>query len=136
MKKLNLTLIALTVVLLSACASQSTKTNDSSSETTKEKASPAEKAKSNNAEGTVIGTPARGSKFAKLKLGMPMLKAVELIGAPTDQSRHPTGKAAIPFYFGPDRWVIECFYKGEGRLTFNQGEDQVLTLIEVNTAQQ
>lgn len=136
MKKLNLTLIVLTAALLSACASHSAKTNDASSGASTQKAAPAEKAAAPAAEGNIIGKPAHGSKFAKLKIGMPMAKVVELIGAPTAQSTHPTGKSAIPFYFGPDRWVFEYFYKGEGRLVLNQGGDQQLTQIEVNTAQQ
>ena len=122
-----LALIVVTTSMLGACASNKTKTEDTSGS-----AKPAATAP----EGQIIGKPAPGSKFAKLKLGMPLSQVVALIGPPTDQSTHPTGKAAIPFYFGPDRWVIEYFYKGEGRLTLNSGEAQLLTLIEVNKAQQ
>ncbi len=80
----------------------------------------------------MIGTPARGSKFAKLKLGMTMNEVFSKIGRPNAQWHRPTGKAHIPFYFGDDRWVFECSYKKEGRLTFNSGGDQILTTIEVN----
>lgn len=120
-----LALIVLATATLGACASNKTKTDDTSSS-----AKPAAAV-----EGEIIGKPAPGSKFAKLKIGMPLNKVVSLIGPPTDQSTHPTGKSAIPFYFGPDRWVIEYFYKGEGRLTLNSGEEQLLTRIEVNKAQ-
>lgn len=122
----NLALIVLTTTLLGACASHSAKTNNTATDT---KAAPA------SVEGVIIGKPAPGSKFAKLKLGMTLNQVLGLIGPPTNQSTHPTGKSAIPFYFGPDRWVMEYFYKGEGRLTLNSGGDQLLTGIEVNKAQ-
>jgi len=123
MKFGHLALIVLTVASLGACASNKDKSSDANAK------------KSAVVEGEIIGKPAPGSKFAKLKLGMPLKQAVALIGPPTDQSTHPTGKVSIPFYFGPDRWVIEYFYKHEGRLTFNAGEEQLLTRIEVNKAQ-
>lgn len=124
MKFGHLALILLTVTSLGACASRQDKSSDA-----------ANAKKPAVAEGEIIGKPAPGSKFSKLKLGMPLKQAVALIGPPTDQSTHPTGKISIPFYFGPDRWVIEYFYKREGRLTFNAGEEQLLTRIEVNKAQ-
>jgi hypothetical protein len=106
-------------------ASQRTATNDKSKE------APAAK----SSEGEIVGTPARGSKFSKIKLGMTLAEVAAKIGAPTKQWTHPTGKSAIPFYFGPDRWVIEYSYKGEGLLTFNQGGAQVLTKIQVNKSE-
>jgi len=66
------------------------------------------------------GTPAPGSKFAKLKMGMSPDEVVKLIGPPTSQSTHQTGKAWIPFYFGGDTFRLEMFYKDEGQLTFSQ----------------
>lgn len=125
MKFGHLALIVLSATMLGACASNKAKTGDASSG-----AKPAAAV-----EGEIIGKPAPGSKFARLKIGMTLPQVVSLIGRPSDQSTHPTGKSAIPFYFGPDRWVIEYFYKGEGRLTLNSGEEQLLTRIEVNKAQ-
>jgi hypothetical protein len=66
---------------------------------------------------------------------MTLSQVEKLIGPPTKQWTHPTGKASIPFYFGPDRWVIQYSYRHEGVLTLNSGGDQVLTLIEVNKAE-
>jgi Ni/Co efflux regulator RcnB len=80
----------------------------------------------------VIGTPASGSKFSKVKLGMTMNEVFAKIGRPDSQWERPTGKSHIPFYFGDDRWVIECSYKKEGRLTFNGGGAHELNTIEVN----
>jgi hypothetical protein len=142
MKQGNLVLAVFTAVLFSACASHSANTDD----TSKTKSSDASKAKTNDtssgakastksADGEIIGKPAPGSKFAKLKIGMPLNQAVALIGPPTSQWTQPTGKAHIPFYYGPDRWVHKYAYKGEGELTFNGGEERALTRIEVNKAQ-
>jgi hypothetical protein len=83
-------------------------------------------------QGVIVGKPAAGSKFSKLKIGMTLNQVVKTIGHPTKQWTHPTGKVAIPFYFGPDRWVIQYSYKGEGVLTLNSGGEQFLTKIEVN----
>lgn len=137
MKQAYLVLIALTVALTSACASRTAKTETSEpappAKQAPVKAAPAKPVPA--AEGAIIGKPAAGSKFAKLKIGMTLAQVEKLIGPPTKQWQHPTGKASIPFYFGPDRWVIKYSYKGEGVLTLNSGGDQVLTQIEVNKAE-
>lgn len=126
MKHRYLLLIVIASVLLGACASRQAKTNDASSG-----AKPA----AASVEGEIVGKPAPNSKFAKLKIGMTLKQVEKLIGPPTNQWQHPTGKASIPFYFGPDRWVIQYSYKGEGVLTLNYGEEQFLTRIEVNKAE-
>lgn len=135
MKHLNLILIAITAATLTACATKQAETTESAPATSK--AAPAKESKSEAApaEGAIVGKPAAGSKFAKLKIGMTLPQVEKLIGAPTKQWTHPTGKASIPFYFGPDRWVIQYSYKKEGILTFNSGGDQLLTRIEVNKAE-
>ena len=97
----------------------------------RKKRNPKRPTKKNESKIGVIGTPAPGSKFAKLKLGMTMKEVIAKIGSPDKQWHRPTGKAHIPFYYGDDRWVVECSYKKEGRLTFNSGGDQRLTGIEV-----
>ncbi len=79
--------------------------------------------------------PVRGVKFARLKIGMTLKQVEKLIGRPARQWQHPTSKVSIPFYFGPDRWVIQYAYKGEGVLTFNSGGEQLLTQIDVNRAE-
>jgi hypothetical protein len=72
-------------------------------------------------EGEITGKPAPGSKFTKLKIGMPMKQVTDLIGQPTDQGAYVTGKAWIPFYFGSDRHRHEMVYKNQGRLIFAGG---------------
>jgi hypothetical protein len=71
--------------------------------------------------GEVIGTPAPGSKFAKIQVGMHSKQVTDLIGLPTDQKMYMTGKAWIPFHFGGDNSRTEYHYKGEGVLTFSNG---------------
>jgi uncharacterized protein YceK len=136
MKHMHLVLIVLTVALASACASKQAKT-DKSESTPAAKAAPAKESAKKEAppEGAIVGKPAAGSKFAKLKIGMTLSQVEKTIGQPTKQWTHPTAKASIPFYFGADRWVLQYSYKGEGVLTINSGGDQVLTRIEVNKAE-
>lgn len=146
MKYRDLVLIVLTALLASACASRPAKTDSterapSAQSVPPPKAAPAKEsakkgpAKKEASEGEIVGKPATGSKFSKLQLGMTLNQVEKAIGRPTRQWTHPTGKASIPFYFGPDRWVIQYSYKGEGVLTINSGGDQLLTRIEVNKAE-
>ncbi len=135
MKLTRLVLIVLAAALATACASKQAKT-DTSEKAPAAKAAPAKEASKKEApQGVIIGKPAPGSKFSKLKIGMTLSQVEKTIGHPTKQWTHPTGKAHIPFYFGPDRWVIQYSYKGEGVLTLNSGEEQLLTQIEVNKAE-
>jgi hypothetical protein len=70
-------------------------------------------------DGEVTGTPAPGSKFSRLQIGMPMKQVTDLIGEPTDSGANITGKAFIPFYFGNDTARIRSYYRNEGYLEFN-----------------
>lgn len=128
MKRIPSLSLVLAVLLVSACA---TKQESAAPESKSATAAPAQQA----VEGEIVGKPAPGSKFSKLKIGMTLPQVVKLIGPPTKQWQHPTGKASIPFYFGPDRWLLKYSYKGEGLLTFNYGGDQLLTRVEVNKAE-
>jgi hypothetical protein len=132
--QINKFLLIISLAVLAGCAHKQAK--DDTAAAAPQKKEKAEKSdKVNAASGEIVGTPARGSKFAKLKLGMTMKQVVAMIGEPADHWQRPTGKAAIPFYFGDDRWILETSYKKEGRLTFSYGGDQVLTGIVVNTAE-
>lgn len=74
----------------------------------------------NDWEGEITGVPAKGSKFAKLKIGMLREDVFNQIGYPTYQGAYVTGKAWIPFYHGSDRVRWEAVYNGSGRLIFSQ----------------
>ena len=91
-----------------------------------------EQTKQEEVSGSVVGKPAKGSKFSKIKPGMTKKEVEAKIGKANNEWQRPTGKASIPFYFGDDRWVLEATYKKEGKLTFNYGGDQELTEIVVN----
>ncbi|QCP50804.1 hypothetical protein FAZ95_17585 [Trinickia violacea] len=88
-------------------------------------------------EGEIIGTPAKNSKFAKVRIGMGQKQVEDLIGAPNDSHSYTTGKAFIPFYFGKDAYRVETFYKKEGSLTFQgggiTGTSGVLIRVSVDT---
>lgn len=42
----------------------------------------------------------------------------EILGQPSDTKSYQTGKAWIPFYFGPDVMRTDEFYKGQGIITY------------------
>jgi hypothetical protein len=88
-------------------------------------------------DGEIVGTPAKNSKFAKVRIGMGQKQVEDLIGAPNDSHDYTTGKAFIPFYFGKDAYRIETFYKKEGSLTYQgggiSGTSKVLIRVSVDT---
>ena len=118
--------------ILAGCASHGAKTDQPAAATAEEQKTP-EQIRAEPYQ----GTPAPGSKFAKLKMGMSPDEVTNLIGQPTSQSSHVTGKAWIPFYFGGDKFRLEMFYKGEGQLTFSQshsfGSGTELSFMLVDT---
>lgn len=69
-------------------------------------------------EGSISGSPWNGAKFSRLEIGMSYKQVLNLIGPPTDQYAHVTGKAWIPFYYGSGRYEHKLLYKGQGRLVF------------------
>ena len=91
------------------------------------------KSKDGKIDGEVIGSPASGSKFDKLEIGMSSTAVVMLIGVPDDQISHITWKEFIPFYFGSGTAEMEYFYTHSGRLTFgNEGGSLTeYTLIKI-----
>jgi hypothetical protein len=127
MTHLNLPLLAMAVgsaCLLWGCQtapkSESSKTSSKSTQAPATTGAPATKS-GDATEGEIVGTPAKNSKFTKVKIGMGMKEVTDLIGPPTDQGAYVTGKAFIPFYFGGDRYRHELVYKGQGRLVFAGG---------------
>lgn len=75
----------------------------------------------NDWTGYIEGEPAPGSKFNRLQIGMSNKQVTDLIGPPTDQQAHITGKAWIPFYYGAGKHEMLFYYKGMGRLLFAGG---------------
>ena len=69
-------------------------------------------------ESRIEGNFPANSPFAKIKLGMTQGQVHEILGQPTDTKTYQTGKAWIPFYFGPDVMRTDEFYKGVGIITY------------------
>ncbi len=62
------------------------------------------------------------SPFAKLKVGMTESEVASILGQPTSQDNHITGKQFIPFNFAAkDTMRLVYFYKGIGRIEFSFG---------------
>lgn len=72
----------------------------------------------NGKEGEIVGTPAAGSPFKKVQIGMTSQQVTDLIGPHSDRGSFRTGKGYIPYYHGGDTWREEYVYKGVGRLIF------------------
>jgi hypothetical protein len=68
---------------------------------------------------TVVPPPA-GSPLAKVQTGMSTREVENLIGPPGDEKTYITGKAFIPWHFGPDHSRRAYYYKGMGRVIFSQ----------------
>jgi len=108
MKSYKILAIFVAILLSAGCASTSKTSTD------KAGASQASAPPDSRIEGNF---PAN-SAFAKLKLGMTQGQVHEILGQPTDTNSYQTGKAWIPFYFGPDVMRTEEFYKGVGSVTY------------------
>ena len=63
--------------------------------------------------------PPAGSKLAGITKGMRAEEVQKIAGAPTTIRPYITGKAFIPWYFGPDRTRTAYYYKGQGRVVFS-----------------
>jgi hypothetical protein len=63
--------------------------------------------------------PPAGSKLAGITNGMRPEEVQKIAGAPTTIRPYITGKAFIPWYFGPDRTRTAYYYKGQGRVVFS-----------------
>jgi outer membrane protein assembly factor BamE (lipoprotein component of BamABCDE complex) len=98
----------------------------SSAEGGSEKAAPAKAEKSQKNVKQTVPIPA-SSPLAKIKLGMQRAQVDDLIGEPTSTRVFPSGKAFIPFYYGPDTVRTGAFYKGIGRIVFS-GAHQVVEI--------
>jgi hypothetical protein len=120
--KLLLSLAAL--VLCVACSSTKTQSTQStaSSSASDKPAAQTVKSRDGSYSGEVVGTPAAGSKFAKLQIGMQMGEVQDILGrAPDRLHAYESGKRWIPFYFGNDARRMQVLYKGAGCLIFTGG---------------
>lgn len=63
--------------------------------------------------------PPAGSPLAQVQVGMRPEEVQKILGAPSSIKPYITGKAFIPFYFGPDQTRTAYYYKGVGRVVFS-----------------
>jgi len=90
-------------VLALGCASKSTSTRPATAPTPSAASAP----------------PPAGSRLAGVHQGMRPEEVQKIAGAPTTIRPYITGKAFIPWYFGPDRTRTAYYYKGQGRVIFS-----------------
>lgn len=110
MKNPKALLLCATFIFAAGCASTNKATAPQST-------APAAKS-SQSMESRIDGDFPADSPFAKIKLGMTQGQVHEILGQPTDTKSYQTGKAWIPFYFGPDVMRTDEFYKGVGVVTY------------------
>lgn len=87
--------------------------------TTAAEGGPAQQAPAKSEKAVAPANIPAGSPFAKIKMGMQRDQVDDLIGPPTSTRVFPSGKAFIPFYYGPDTVRTGAFYKGLGRIVFS-----------------
>ena len=78
---------------------------------------------------TAARKPATGSSLARITEGMTEAQVVEILGAPTSQQNYMTGKAWIPFYYGPDTGRLDYRYKGVGMVVFSRSRYSSATKV-------
>lgn len=89
----------------------------------------------NEVEGEITGTPAKGSPFANLEIGMAQDDVNDRIGSGQDCGAYQTGKQWIPFRFSSNDTIrSECNYKGAGRLIYTKNKRGSFLLKIINDA--
>ncbi len=80
----------------------------------------------------IEGTPAQGSKFAKLKLGMSQNQVTDLIGLWSDYNTTMAATAYIPIVSMLDSEggvMQDMYYKNEGTLTFKGANGRLVKMV-------
>lgn len=62
------------------------------------------------------------SPLAKITIGMSDSDVRMALGEPSSQNAYMTGKAWIPFYYGPDTARTDYVYDGIGRVVFSRNQ--------------
>jgi len=77
--------------------------------------------------------PPADSTLAKVAIGMKPEQVKEIMGEPTSQSTYMTGKAWIPWYFGPTHQT-DWKYKDIGRVVFvnNRWSGQIQSVARID----
>lgn len=64
--------------------------------------------------------PPAGSPMAQINNGMTEIEVRKALGEPDSSNSYQTGKAWIPFYYGPDTARTDWVYTGKGRVVFSR----------------
>ncbi len=64
--------------------------------------------------------PPAGSPLSKVTVGMTDIDVRKVLGEPDRSNSYQTGKAWIPFYYGPDTARSDWMYDGQGRVVFSR----------------
>jgi hypothetical protein len=115
------------LVALAGCASQGGGSAATDKPAAKQTAQTAKPAAAQTAKPAAAKTakaadaaPPKGTRLANIALGMTDLDVRKAIGEPDSAKNYMTGKAWIPFYWGPDVARTDWMYKGQGRVVFSR----------------
>jgi hypothetical protein len=61
------------------------------------------------------------SPMARIHEGMSENEVMHILGPPDDSNAYVTGKAFIPYYYGPDATRFAGYWRGKGRVIFMGG---------------
>ena len=64
--------------------------------------------------------PPAGSPLAQIQVGMTEIDVRKALGEPTSSRDYITGKAFIPYYYGPDTARSAWTYAGQGEVVFSR----------------
>ena len=64
--------------------------------------------------------PIPGTPLARIELGMAEAQVIDILGEPTSQESYMTGKAWIPYYYGPDTSRLDYKYENVGIVVFGR----------------
>lgn len=67
-------------------------------------------------------TPPASSPLSKVTVGMNDAEVRKILGDPDNSNAYMTGKAWIPFYYGPDTRRTDWMYRGKGRVVFSRNQ--------------
>ena len=83
-------------------------------------ASTGEKGDSGSGYPAGYAAPPQGSTLSKIQLGWSEYEVRKLLGEPDNTNAYMTGKAWIPFYYGPDTARTDWMYTSKGRVVFSR----------------
>jgi len=85
---------------------------------------------------TALAAAPTDSKLSKVRAGMTQVEVVEIVGKPNDERWYPSGKAWVPWYFGPDRARTAYYYVSEGRVVFSgRGDGMTVHHVEYDPSE-